>query len=90
MSGVRYAAPDCAGHSEARIPAAPAPSNPDWPRIDVDRLIDKLRAVRLMPADRHVLLAVPVGLVVFALTLALGWPLRHDGEMIWTALGAVL
>lgn len=89
MSGAAITAPHCAPHIPARVPPAPAPSSPDWPRIDVDRLIDKLRAVRLMPADRDVLLAVPVGLVVFALTLALAWPLRFDGEMIWVALAAL-
>lgn len=82
-------APHYAPLSGARVPPAPAPSSPDWPRIDVNRLIDKLRAVRLMQADRDVLLAVPVGLLVFALTLTLAWPLRFEGEMIWVALAAL-
>ncbi|HWJ89047.1 MAG TPA: hypothetical protein VNS12_13345 [Pelagibacterium sp.] len=39
--------------------------------------------------DRQFLRALPWGLLAAAATLALCWPLRFDGEMIWVALAAL-
>lgn len=51
------------------------------------------RAGHWLPAlpehDRQFLRALPWGLLAAAATLALCWPLRFDGEMIWVALAAM-
>lgn len=43
----------------------------------------------LSNADRAFLRALPMGLLTGVATLALFWPLRHDGEMIWMALAGI-
>lgn len=42
----------------------------------------------LSPSNREFIKALPIGLAAFALTVALAWPLRFEGQMIWTALAA--